>query len=110
MLLVSNLPEGYSGFLFQCYSHPKDFGPACRSHLPQHEINDPAATYMISGSSAVVEHRLFRATSFFEEISQHGEGGEVPQVVHVLSAGDGSRCDPGTRGDGPEGVAERLME
>ena len=26
MLLVSNLAEGYSGFLFQCYSHPKDFG------------------------------------------------------------------------------------
>ena len=26
MLLVSNLAEGYSGFQFQCYSHPKDFG------------------------------------------------------------------------------------
>jgi len=28
MLLVRNLAEGYSGFLFQGYSHPKDFGGA----------------------------------------------------------------------------------
>ena len=36
MLLVSNLPEGYSGFLFQCYSHLKDFGgPMCLIRLHQ---------------------------------------------------------------------------
>ena len=37
MLLVSNLAEGYPGFLFQCYSHPKDFGGVTRKGTGHHE-------------------------------------------------------------------------
>jgi hypothetical protein len=53
------------------------------SLLPQNQVHDPAAPYMLCGLTAVPQDAFVRAADFLQRISQHRHHAEVAAVVHL---------------------------